>query len=151
MSEQDLQTHLDKGRYGAPLINPDEQHKYLGTFRERCYLSMTITEMKNAAYRQAFTLELKNYPEAKVLLNGAAPEALQGTYIQLISQAGRNFTIINDHVSNDPESVGLLLVTDEAVDEPEIDIAKKHPVSQKKEAPAKPSFFKKLFGKDTPK
>ena len=46
MSDQ-LQQHLDKSLYGAPKINPEEQAKYLGTFRERCLLSMTKSEMQN--------------------------------------------------------------------------------------------------------
>ena len=33
--------------YGTPLVNPEEQHKYMGTFRER-RLSMTVAEMKDA-------------------------------------------------------------------------------------------------------
>ena len=47
MSKDDVQSHLDKGMYGTPLVNPEEQHKYMGTFRERCYLSMTVAEMKD--------------------------------------------------------------------------------------------------------
>ncbi|MFP9055147.1 DUF1694 domain-containing protein, partial [Enterococcus faecalis] len=38
MAQDDVKSHLDKGLYGTPLVNPEEQHKYLGTFRERCYL-----------------------------------------------------------------------------------------------------------------
>ncbi len=45
MSDE-LEKRLDTGMYGTPRVNPDEQRKYLGTFRERCYLSMTVTEMK---------------------------------------------------------------------------------------------------------
>ena len=45
MSDE-LEKRLDTGMYGTPRVNPDEQRKYLGTFRERCYLSMTVAEMK---------------------------------------------------------------------------------------------------------
>ena len=48
MSDE-LEKRLDTGMYGTPRVNPDEQRKYLGTFRERCYLSMTVTEMKKIA------------------------------------------------------------------------------------------------------
>lgn len=47
MSKDDVQSHLDKGMYGTPLVNPEEQNKYMGTFRERCYLSMTVAEMND--------------------------------------------------------------------------------------------------------
>ena len=42
MAKDELQQHLDKGRFGAARVNPVEQRKYLGTFRERCFASMTI-------------------------------------------------------------------------------------------------------------
>lgn len=28
MSKDDVQSHLDKGMYGTPLVNPEEQHKH---------------------------------------------------------------------------------------------------------------------------
>ena len=31
MAQDDVKSHLDKGLYGTPLVNPEEQHKYLGT------------------------------------------------------------------------------------------------------------------------
>ena len=44
MPDDQLQKHLDAGRYGTPQVNPDEQRKYLGTFRERCY-SVSYTHL----------------------------------------------------------------------------------------------------------
>ena len=52
MSQDELKKHLDSGRYGAPKVNPDEQKKYMGTFRERCYVTMTIEQMKKLANRK---------------------------------------------------------------------------------------------------
>ncbi|MFV0557078.1 MAG: YueI family protein [Enterococcus sp.] len=146
MSDNQLQKHLDKGRYGTPLVNPDEQHKYLGTFRERCYLSMTIAEMDDLANQQNFLLELAKHPAASILLNGQMPGHLQRTYIQLLSDQQRQFTIISDDVEHDPDDFGLLLTAKEAVNEGEIDIEKKYP-PQKEVQPQKveKGFWKRLF------
>ncbi len=54
MAQDDVKSHLDKGLYGTPLVNPEEQHKYLGTFRERCYLSMTVAEMIQPKTKKTF-------------------------------------------------------------------------------------------------
>lgn len=54
MAQDDVKSHLDKGLYGTPLVNPEEQHKYLGTFRERCYLSMTVAEMIQPKNKENF-------------------------------------------------------------------------------------------------
>ena len=73
MSKDDVQSHLDKGMYGAPLVNPEEQHKYMGTFRERCYLSMTVAEMKDPINKENFLKEIEKQPDVTVLLNGSLP------------------------------------------------------------------------------
>lgn len=86
MAKDELQQHLDKGRYGSPRINPEEQRKYLGTFRERCFVSMTIREMKNNQDRHYLIEEIKKHPEGKLLINGAVPDTLQSEFIGLASK-----------------------------------------------------------------
>lgn len=148
MADDQLQSHLDRGRYGSPLVNPDEQHKYMGTFRERCVLSMTVAEMKKKENQSRFVKELKKYPELTILLNGALPEQLQAAYIQLATQNKVKFTVINDFVETNPESFGLLLTAKEAVNKEVIDIEEKYAASETSEA-AKPEedkgFWHKLF------
>lgn len=142
----DLQQHLDKGIYGTPLVNPDEQHKYMGTFRERCYLSMTIQQMKDPDDKAGFLQELAKHQDATVLLNGKMPESLQATYIQLATKQQAKFTIINDFVKADPDSFGLLLVAKEAVNEPVIDVEAKYPTpSTNTTEEKKEGFFSKFF------
>lgn len=144
----ELQKHLDKGMYGSPLVNPDEQHKYMGTFRERCYLSMTLAQMKEKDNKANLLTELANDPDAQVLMNGRLSDSLQGEYIQLITKADRKFTIVNDFVGTDPDSLGLLVVSKEAVNEPVIDIDQKYPeeTAETADKPAKKTgFFDRLF------
>ncbi|WP_313264924.1 YueI family protein, partial [Enterococcus sp.] len=74
MSDE-LEKRLDTGMYGTPRVNPDEQRKYLGTFRERCYLSMTVTEMKKKDNQKTLLNALPDYQGALVLLNGKLPES----------------------------------------------------------------------------
>ncbi|MBO0482122.1 YueI family protein [Candidatus Enterococcus courvalinii] len=147
MPQDELQSHLDKGRYGTPLVNPEEQHKYLGTFRERCYVSMTIGEMKKAENQANFLKELEKYPDEQILLNGSMSEDLQARYIQLATKQKVRFTVINDFVKNDDDSLGLILTAKEAVNEPVIDIEKKYPKEQESEQSEKPkkSLWDKLF------
>ncbi|WP_303754074.1 YueI family protein [Enterococcus sp. S86.2] len=145
----ELQQHLDKGRYGTPLVNPDEQHKYMGTFRERCYLSMTIAQMKNPTDKDSFLTELKKHEDATILLNGQMPESIQGEYIQLATKNNAKFTVVNDFVDANPDSFGLLLVAKEAVNEPVIDVEKKYPEENEEKTEQKPEkktgFFERLF------
>lgn len=145
MPQDDLQNHLDTAMYGAPLLKPEEQHKYLGTFRERCYVTMTIDQMTVPNNKTHFLDELTRHPQALVLLNGAMPLALQSAYIKLLTQQNMTFTVVNDHVSDSPESFGIILAAKEAVNEPVIDIEQKYPLTT--DPPVNPSMPKKSFWK----
>ena len=151
MAQDDVQKHLDTGRYGTPQVNPDEQKKYLGTFRERCFLSMTIKEMKDLDYQAAVKAESEKHPEARLLINGGISDALQQKYIALATKAGIEFTIVSDATADSEDQIGLLLVTDHAVDEPVIDVAKKYPEdapktdSEADDDQGKADFWSRLF------
>lgn len=146
MSKDDVQSHLDKGMYGTPLVNPEEQHKYMGTFRERCYLSMTVAEMKDPINKENFLKEIEKQPDVTVLLNGSLPLTIQNQYIQLATKQNVRFTIVNDYVSDDPNSFGLLVAAKEAVNEPVIDVEKKYPKQESLSPKEQPK--KKVFGND---
>ena len=105
MAKDELQQHLDKGRFGAARINPDEQRKYLGTFRERCFASMTVREMKNQQDQKNLITEIKKYPEGKLLINGAVDEKVQADFIALASKNSVDFTIVNDATVESEDSI----------------------------------------------
>ena len=95
MSDE-LEKRLDTGMYGTPRVNPDEQRKYLGTFRERCYLSMTVAEMKKKGQPRNVTVGSPNYQGALILINGKLPETLQTTFISLITKQQLDFRVVTD-------------------------------------------------------
>jgi uncharacterized protein YueI len=149
MSDE-LEKRLDTGMYGTPRVNPDEQRKYLGTFRERCYLSMTVAEMKKKDNQETLQAILPKYQGALVLINGKLAESIQTTYIALITKQQNDFRIVTDAQKADPESIGLLIVANEAVDEEVIDIEKKYPqeadtASKEENTKEKKPFWEKFF------
>lgn len=149
MAEDNLQKHLDAGRYGAPKINPDEQKEYLGTFRERCLLSMTIKEMRDKDNEAGLLMEIQKEPTARLLINGAISTSLQQRYMSIATKEKVDFTIVNDAVADTESKIGLLLVADYAVNVPVIDVEKKYPELQKDNESEQPkeksSFWNRLF------
>ena len=149
MSDE-LEKRLDTGMYGTPRVNPDEQRKYLGTFRERCYLSMTVTEMKKKDNQKTLLNALPDYQGALVLLNGKLPESIQTDYITLLTKQQMEFRIVSDAQDAGPDSIGLLIAGKEAVNQDVIDIEQKYPAAttqsdKEQEQPEKMSFWKRLF------
>ncbi|GGC91789.1 YueI family protein [Enterococcus wangshanyuanii] len=147
MAQDDLQKHLDNAMYGTPQLKPEEQRKYMGTFRERCYLTMTIAQMKDSINKEHFLNEAQHHPEAFVLLNGAMDIALQSSYIKSINERNIPFTVVNDSVTNTPDSLGLILAAKEAVNVETIDIAQKYPKenTSDEKSPVKKGFWHNLF------
>ncbi|MHC5373988.1 YueI family protein [Enterococcus sp. LJL120] len=144
----ELQKHLDKGIYGAPLVNPDEQHKYLGTFRERCHLTMTLEEMPKKANQDNLLKEFALHPGSSLLLNGKVEQSVESIYIQLASKQNIRFTIVNDFVGDQPTDIGLVFAAKTAVNEEVVDVEAKYPLSSETSAtePEKKSgFWHNLF------
>lgn len=143
-----LQQRLDQSASGTPLLKPDEQAKYLGTFRERCYVSMTVAQMKKETSQTLLLRALTQYPEAKILINGHLPTTLQSKYIQTVTSKQHAFTIVTPKAAITDEAIGLLLVSDHAVHEDVIDIEakfQKKPTPTKQPAKDKKSFWNKWF------
>lgn len=138
----ELQKHLEKGQYGAPKLNPDEQRRYLGTFRERCYISMTVSQMQDGRNQTLLEKHLADHSDSSLLINGQLPESLQSRYIALSVQAQKKFTIVAGDTSKESDPIGLLVVSPQAVNEEVIDIEKKF---NHKEVPFKSTGKKKSF------
>ncbi|MFR2689801.1 MAG: DUF1694 domain-containing protein, partial [Enterococcus faecium] len=109
-----------------------------------------VAEMIQPKNKENFLKELKKHPDASILLNGALPLSVQNQYIQLATKNNSRFTVVNDHVTANPEEFGLLLTAKEAVNEPVIDIEKKYPEensspAEKEKPKKKKSFWNRLF------
>lgn len=146
----EVQKHLDKGMYGTPSVNPDEQRKFLGTFRERVYIRMSIQQMRQEKLKKTLETHLTDYPDASVLINGNVSQTLQTSYIQSIMKAKLKFTVVDTDLQEDEES-GLLVVSDKAVNEDTIDIAEKFTNDSSHSSQngnEKKSFWHSLFHND---
>lgn len=125
MEKDSVQDRIDKGRYGAPSVNPDEKRDYLGTFRERCVLTMSPKEMQDPVYKDYLKKELADH-DLQVIMNGDLPSALQDEYITFFAKNGIKFKILDNDETDDEGALGLVVAAKEAVNEPVIDIAEKY-------------------------
>jgi uncharacterized protein YueI len=125
----DVNDRLEQGMYGPKKLNPDEQNKFMGTFRERVYLTMTIDEMKSEAYQNAFEKELEADEDLNVAvsLNGEMDSSLQTKFMKICARHNKNYTLVNNNVSTDPDSFGLVLAGKDAVNIEKVDVAEKFP------------------------
>lgn len=150
MPDKDQMTsHLDNAMYGTPKLHPDEQRTYLGTFRERVSLLMSIQQVQNAEYLPVFQAELTAHPDYQVILNGHAGTASLKPYLQIAGQLQRAFTIVqDDFYGNKPTDSGLVVISKKAINQYPIkveDKADQQPAStQPSKQPAQPTFWDKM-------
>ncbi|WP_288528175.1 YueI family protein [uncultured Secundilactobacillus sp.] len=124
----DLTSHLDNAIYGTPKLHPDEQRQYLGTFRERVSLRMTIQQVTDQIGLAGFKAELEANPDFHVIFNGHIDSQALSPYMQAASAAKIEFTIVQDAFYGDqPTSSGLIVASDHAIDAYPIDVTQKYP------------------------
>ncbi|MFX3623077.1 MAG: YueI family protein [Ectobacillus sp.] len=113
-----LDDYLQEGIYGTKEINPKEKHLFLGTFRERIEIALTIGQvMQPTPYREVEAV-LQHQKNIKMHLNGEIAYNHLSKYIKLATVHNIPFTNVQNLEGGTP--IGLVLAYDKAIDKPEI-------------------------------
>ena len=101
---------------GQPKINPDEQRRYLGTFRERVIAAVKKSQLNSPAIQAQFEATLKQHTDGKVLISQPLAGDLFTTYVRMAVATNHPFTLLstNDATTED-DPIAVLLAADEAV------------------------------------
>ncbi|AQP53548.1 hypothetical protein CBF34_00335 [Vagococcus penaei] len=117
MANKDVQDYLDKGLFGAPQLRPDEQKLFLGTFRERVVLALTIQEMESLKYDNLIIERLNTFDRGHFLINANVSLPAQDHYMKLAQTYEKNFRLVDtDHDKGKEETIGLVYAVDTPVD-----------------------------------
>ena len=147
----DLENRLDRASSGEYRLNPDEQRRYLNTFRERVLLAITLPDAKNVLLKAQFDHILKTYDNQSdpifVKLSGSLPDDLSGFYLKAATNHHFEGQILEEETT---DAYGIIIHTDHAIDLAKIDLADTIPDINLTEVPTqakqKKSLFSKLFG-----
>lgn len=129
MPEKDqMSAHLDNAIYGTPMLHPDEQRQYLGTFRERVSLLVSVQQIRAKQFQDALNQEIKANPDYQVIFNGHLEAAELAPYMGIASKAGTKFTIVSDDFyPHQPDSAGFVVVAKTAINVYPIAAGDKYP------------------------
>ncbi|MCC4368984.1 YueI family protein [Limosilactobacillus reuteri] len=131
MSEQEksaAQQRIDNAVYGTPKIKPDEQRKYLGTFRERICLTISVQELHEQDWTRALTAELDRGIGNLVFINGNLPHDEIHPYIQTAAKDNAQFTLKTDpEYKTDQDSLAVVVAAKTAVYQSPVDVKKRYP------------------------
>lgn len=151
---KDVQDYLEKGMYGTPQLKPDEQRKYLGTYRERVVFVLTAEELTNQHYDLFATEQFKAYPDGTVLLNANVTGPVQNHVMQLAQKNNRPFKLVDSSEATPlGDTIALVYTVGYAIDREHISLSPTptRPLTKEtqptEKTPEKTGFFKKLFSK----
>lgn len=137
-NSNDVNTRLQDATHGTPKLNPDEQRKYLGTFRERVAITMSVGQIKSTQYQDTFIQELKKHPDYQLLINGNVSQELIGPYMKAASQISLKFTIKTDDIyTTADEGLALVLAAKESINIQDVDVASFQPSKTADDKPEK--------------
>ncbi|GLB46653.1 hypothetical protein WR164_06320 [Philodulcilactobacillus myokoensis] len=158
-SNDSVNNRLEQSSSGnTPKINPDEQRKYLGTFRERVSLAIKIKDMSKDTAENNFKKEIKANPNYVVFLNGNVGQDQIGPYLKIAADNNIEFDIRTDSFyKTDPDSYGLVYANkNSSINVNPVEMSQKYPINnnddhksnQNNQSKSKPSLLdriKKLF------
>ncbi|MCK8623999.1 YueI family protein [Apilactobacillus sp. TMW 2.2459] len=152
MSNNDnVQNRFDQSVSGTtPKINPDEQRKYLGTFRERVSLGIQIKDLSDNYAIECLLKEFNDNSDYQLILNGNVDHSLLSPFIKNASQNNIKFTIKNDSFyKNENDDYGAIYAAKSAINVNPINYKEKYPKqdinTKNKENPKNNSFFNKIL------
>ena len=114
MTNDNLQEHLNNGLYGTPQLHPDEQRKYLGTFRERVSLTITFKEFSNNqnACLTAIKQEISSNTEEElnIKINGQLSSDIINKIIQISKENNTKFEYLADTSFSHDDDANVIVI-----------------------------------------
>lgn len=89
-SEDFIKQHM----FGNPQLKPDEKRAFLGNFRERVAIALTISQLQNPRTKEMVTKIFDQYPEYRAYMNGKMPQSLIDDYMGLAIDHRYRYTIL---------------------------------------------------------
>lgn len=127
-SDDQMDKHLQSAIFGAPVLHPDEQHRNLGTFRERIDLGVTFTQALTRDYSPALATEMRAHPDYQLLLHGLLDQDILDRYVRLANRLNVKFAIRNDLMyQHTPDSLAIAFTATTAITPKTINIDERFP------------------------
>lgn len=135
MANKNTEDYLKEGIYGTKLPKQGERDQFLGTLRERILLALTTGDVIQGRGLQELKEEMKENPDAKLLLNGQ----INYSYFKEMKTLAKSQNIPYTSVANEEKAsdIGAVLTLDRAIEREEIYLQQEQeqPVEEKAAQP----------------
>ena len=91
---EDIQDYLKSHVFGAPQLKPDEKRAFLGNYRDRVALALTVGQLRTAKAEQLVRNVLRRYPGLRIYINGRMGKTIVNQYSKVAVSMNYPFTIL---------------------------------------------------------
>ncbi|MGX4687097.1 DUF1694 domain-containing protein [Vagococcus sp. JNUCC 83] len=150
---KDIQDYLDKGLYGSPQLKPDEQKKYLGTFRERVVFILSLSDLTASQYEEFAKKQFNDYPDGTLLVNALVKPAIQKELIHLTQTSNILLKLVDtENTTLTPNTIVVVYSLNHAINKEDIELPLKKRSTQtadsvKENKTSSGGFLSHLFSK----
>lgn len=92
--KDDLNDFIKAKGLGIPTLKPDEKRAFLGNFKERVALAITVRQLHSEQVYAMLDAVLARYPQYRIYLNGRMSETFINTYMKLALAHDYRFTVM---------------------------------------------------------
>ncbi|EKK20888.1 hypothetical protein B808_1202 [Fructilactobacillus florum 8D] len=145
----EVQNRLEQSMNGTtPKINPDEQRTYLGTFRERVALTITVSQITNPQALAAAEQVINDHPDYVMLINGNLSPEQQSPYLKLATTHNVKFTLKTDQIyAIAPDKNAIVIAADHAINLAEVAFKASATTTASAQPATHKSIWQRLFHK----
>lgn len=123
--EDETEQRLKDSMNGPKTLKPDEQHHYLGTFRERVYLTISVAQAKQQDWSATATKVLTAHKDAQLIINGNLGSSLTRPYqLAAIKSDAKFITKTDPFYHTRPTDLAIVIASDHAVYQSPVDVEK---------------------------
>ncbi|MGX7025619.1 DUF1694 domain-containing protein [Vagococcus hydrophili] len=151
MAGKDVQDYLDNALYGTPQIKPDEQKKYLGTFRERVVFVLTTEEAKKAIFDSFSLKQFTDFPNGTLLIDANCDVTSQNRLMSLAQRKNIEFKFVDrDEDALSEDDIAMVYALSTPINREDISVKNNNDYNKKttnepKTETKKTGFFSNLF------
>lgn len=109
----ELERTIEYAIRGAPQIKADEKRKWLGEFRERVILGLTIEQSHMKEAPDCVEDALKHNMADVIIVNQNMTAEMMSKYMRLAQNTGKRFKSV---ATNNEEAMGVVVASDKAVE-----------------------------------
>ena len=117
--KSELERTVEYAFGGAPQIKPDEKRKWLGEFRERVILGLTIEQAYKPEAMDYVEDALKDKMAEIIIVNQKIPMEITSKYMKLAKEKDRECKIV---LNDSGTAMGIVVASSEAVDRESVEV-----------------------------